>query len=238
MVNDVVNIKVAACGSCSKPLYGPVRFCPFCGQRAVAAPVEADKRPRGPSVAQVDPEQNRKSKGPVASIEAGDPVKLDEGHLPSPTPKSKSGVGKVFMIAALLAAGLWFGPGLWRSMGPKPPKQEEPKAISGEIGVIDTETVTIDGQLIKLAWVSGVVPPEATQFFQNYVLTHPGKATCEPVDGRWRCTLGGQNLSEVLLMSGLSCLRPGAPESLKAAASLARSQRKGVWSLPNPCSSQ
>lgn len=238
MVVDVVNIQVGTCGSCAKPLYGPVRFCPFCGQRAVAgsapAPAEAPS-PSSMTMERGETEQKHKSTGSIASGEAGENGGDDGPLPPPPPPHGKRGLGKFVLLAALLGAGLWLG---WSKVKTLPKPPEEPKSISGEIGVVDTETVTIDGRSVKLAWVSGDVPSEAIQPFQDYILTHPGKATCEPVGNRWRCTLGRQNLSEVLLMSGLSCPRPGAPESLRAAANLARNQRKGVWSLPNPCSSQ
>ena len=62
----------------------------------------------------------------------------------------------------------------------------------------------------------------------NYLADRPVR--CEPADARgYRCTVGGQDLSRVVLFNGGARAAFDAPPALKDAEARARDARRGVW---------
>ncbi|MGQ4274966.1 thermonuclease family protein [Terrihabitans sp. B22-R8] len=122
--------------------------------------------------------------------------------------------------------------------------------ITGRASVIDGDTIEIHGQHIRL-W--GVDAPEGQQTCQNAagkayrcgkraadaldkLLAEARPTSCEPVDvdryGRVvaRCTAGGRDVAEALVLRGLAVDYPMFSRGAYSAAEReARSARRGLW---------
>ncbi|MDB5370013.1 MAG: penicillin-binding protein family [Roseomonas sp.] len=99
--------------------------------------------------------------------------------------------------------------------------------LRGVPTVVDTATLQIGGQVVRLTGVVGVpggfVGP-MTQWIAGR------EATCEAQDtATWRCTIGGRDLSELVLSNGGGRATTDAPPELRRAERAARTVRLGVW---------
>jgi endonuclease YncB( thermonuclease family) len=96
--------------------------------------------------------------------------------------------------------------------------------------VIDTATLSLQGEVVRLfgvEWAPGGGKPEdLTRYLQGR------EVACEPMGGNdtYRCLIGGQDLSRVVLFNGGGRPTPEATPDLKAAADKAREAKLGVWS--------
>jgi endonuclease YncB( thermonuclease family) len=95
--------------------------------------------------------------------------------------------------------------------------------------VFDTATLWIRGRKIQLEGILGdedrrVVRPLARFLRRREVICAPGGGP-----ERYRCSVDGQDLSEVILSNGGARATPDAPAELLAAEEEARSARLGIW---------
>lgn len=99
----------------------------------------------------------------------------------------------------------------------------------GAAVVLDTATLAIRGRRIQLEGILGdddrrVVRPLARFLRRREVICAPSGAP-----ERYRCSVDGQNLSELILSNGGARATPDAPAELLAAEDEARSARLGIW---------
>jgi len=102
--------------------------------------------------------------------------------------------------------------------------------LRGVPDVIDTATLSLNGEVVRLfgvEWAPGAGKPEdLTNYLQGR------EVTCEPTGGNdtYRCRVGEQDLSRVILYNGGGQPTAEATPELKAAADHAREAKIGVWS--------
>jgi outer membrane protein OmpA-like peptidoglycan-associated protein len=162
-----------------------------------------------------------------------------EVQLPSPAalpPPAATGAAVSPPVAAVApAAG---------AIDPKPVKRPEPKqsalpwqsapsppmkttgVIAGRPVVLDTGTLVIDRQIVKLAGVVGELGKYADQM-TAYIGAK--SVECRPVGDAYRCAIGGYDLSEVIVFNGGGRAAPDAPGEIKAAELKARANGVGIW---------
>ena len=120
------------------------------------------------------------------------------------------------------------------SVAAGPERAPAPQAVAaGEIvkgvpQVVDTGTLEIDGRRIRLVGVEGEGGRMARQLAQYL---RRAEIVCEPVPGQEarRCSLDGEDLSEMILLAGGARASEDAPPHLLAAEEEARSARLGLW---------
>lgn len=147
-----------------------------------------------------------------------------------PSPQRRPAGIRIFGLA--LAAGVsvvlafTFAPGLF-SAATRPTLT----AVTGTPEVLDTATLSLNGQRLPLAGLRAVNLPEA-EIAARYYLAQAGEVTCElaPVGG-WRCTSVAKRLdiAEVFALSGFAKAATNAPELIRNAEGMARQNGKGVW---------
>ncbi|WP_445502072.1 thermonuclease family protein [Microvirga sp. G4-2] len=109
------------------------------------------------------------------------------------------------------------------------PRSSGGQTLRGVPDVIDTATLSLNGEVVRLfgvEWAPGAGKPEdLTAYLQGR------EVTCEPVGGNdtYRCHVGGQDLSRVILYNGGGQPTAEATPELKAAANKAREAKIGVW---------
>ena len=111
------------------------------------------------------------------------------------------------------------------------PVPEEPSpgtgTIRGTAFVLDTGTLEIQGEIVRLLGVEGMNGRIARRL--GRILSRH-EVTCEPESGQeYRCTVGGQDLSELILLNGAGRATADAPTELRAAEDRAREVRAGLW---------
>jgi len=104
------------------------------------------------------------------------------------------------------------------------------RTLKGVPDVIDTATLSLEGEVVRLfgvEWAPGAGKPED---LSNYLQGR--EVTCEPAGGAdtYRCRVGEQDLSRVILFNGGGQPTSEATPELKAAAEHARAAKIGVWS--------
>jgi penicillin-binding protein 1A len=114
------------------------------------------------------------------------------------------------------------GTGVPVAVGPDP-------GARGAAEVLDTATLAIRGRRIQLEGIVGdgdrrVVRPLARFLWRREVVCAASGAA-----ERYRCSVDGQDLSEVILSNGGARATPDAPAELLAAEEEARSARLGIW---------
>lgn len=103
-------------------------------------------------------------------------------------------------------------------------------ALRGVPDVIDTATLSLNGEVVRLfgvEWAPGAGKPEdLTQYLNGR------EVACDPAGSNdvYRCQVGGQDLSRVVLFNGGGRPTSDATPELKAAADKAREAKLGVWS--------
>lgn len=104
------------------------------------------------------------------------------------------------------------------------------QSLRGVPDVIDTATLSLNGEVVRLfgvEWAPGAGKPEdLTSYLQGR------EVTCDPAGGTdtYRCKVGEQDLSRVILYNGGGQPTAEATQELKAAAEKARESKIGVWS--------
>jgi endonuclease YncB( thermonuclease family) len=99
--------------------------------------------------------------------------------------------------------------------------------LRGAPVVVDTATLQIRGQTVRLLGVEGAggrLAREMALYIGNRDIA------CEPAGaGRYRCRVDGYDLSEAVLFNGAGRAGPDAPPELQAAEQKARIARRGIW---------
>lgn len=104
------------------------------------------------------------------------------------------------------------------------------RSLRGVPDVIDTATLSLEGEVVRLfgvEWAPGAGKPEdLTSYLQGR------EVSCEPAGSNdtYRCKVGEQDLSRVILFNGGGQPTAEATPELKAAADKAREAKLGVWS--------
>lgn len=104
---------------------------------------------------------------------------------------------------------------------------KEMVAVVGPAQVIDTVTLRIGEKVVSLygiEWAEGASAGD----FAGYIAGRDVR--CDPFDARsYRCVVGGQDLSRVVVFNGGARARFDAGPALKDAAENARKARRGIW---------
>lgn len=113
---------------------------------------------------------------------------------------------------------------------PPTPAAPVQRPLRGVPEVLDTATLSLDGEVVRLfgvEWAPGAgKPDDLIRYLQGR------EVMCEPAgpNDTYRCQVGGQDLSKVVLFNGGGRATPEATAELKAAADKARETKIGVWS--------
>jgi penicillin-binding protein 1A len=102
------------------------------------------------------------------------------------------------------------------------------EAIRGVAAVVDTGTLNVQGRLVRLYGVEGA-RGRAQRALGRYLSRR--EIVCEPTGSSegYRCRVGDQDLSRVILFNGGGRASADAPTELKAAEQQARAMRLGIW---------
>jgi endonuclease YncB( thermonuclease family) len=104
------------------------------------------------------------------------------------------------------------------------------RMLRGVPDVIDTATLSLQGEVVRLFGVEwapgGGKPDDLTQYLQGR------EVACEQTGSEetYRCRVGGQDLSRVVLFNGGGKATAEATPELKSAEEKARTAQLGVWS--------
>lgn len=100
-------------------------------------------------------------------------------------------------------------------------------ALQGRAEVLDTGTMRVEGERVRLLGVDGIAG-EAAQAMADYIGGRD--VQCRPsAGGRHRCEVDGWDLSEVVLFNGGGRAAADAPAGYVRAERKARAERKGIW---------
>ncbi|MBB3020201.1 endonuclease YncB(thermonuclease family) [Microvirga lupini] len=107
-------------------------------------------------------------------------------------------------------------------------------SLRGVPDVIDTATLSLQGEVVRLfgvEWAPGGGKPEDLTRYLN-----GREVACEPAGSNdvYRCQVGNQDLSRVVLFNGGGRPTDDATPELKAAADKAREAKIGVWGKQQP----
>src|SRR3954451_7020829 len=106
------------------------------------------------------------------------------------------------------------------------PKQTD-GLLRGAAEVVDTGTLEVRGQVVRLYGIQGEGGRLATQLAR---FLRRREVVCDPAQGdARRCHLGGEDLSEMILAAGGARAWPDAPPDLLSAEEQARASRLGIW---------
>lgn len=112
-----------------------------------------------------------------------------------------------------------------------PPARQIPISHSGIPEILDTATLSVNGQRLPLAGLRPVEMPQAAAAARSY-LEQAGGVTCEQaLVGGWRCVSQskGLDIAEVFALSGFAKAAANAPDFIRNAEGMARENRRGVW---------
>ncbi len=99
--------------------------------------------------------------------------------------------------------------------------------LRGSPAVVDTGTLDFDGRTVRLTGVEGLSGRNAREL-GRYLRRRD--VACAPAEGgAYRCSLDGQDLSELILFNGGGRASADATPDLLAAEEQARSNRIGIW---------
>jgi hypothetical protein len=102
--------------------------------------------------------------------------------------------------------------------------------LSGNVQVLDTQTLDIAGTKVRLAYVDGGPGPLAARM-QAAIVARGGVATCYPFDdGRYACALpDGEDVATLAVMYGFARSAADAPQTMKDAQREAATEGFGGW---------
>jgi endonuclease YncB( thermonuclease family) len=114
--------------------------------------------------------------------------------------------------------------------GENRPAEAQAEPVRGVAEVLDTTTLNIQGQVVRLfgvEWVRGAGDPDD---LARYLRGR--EVACEPAGATktHRCEVGGQDLSRVVLFNGGGRATQDATPELRAAEEHAKSAKLGLWS--------
>jgi hypothetical protein len=102
-------------------------------------------------------------------------------------------------------------------------------ALRGVPEVLDTSTLQLEGKVVRLfgvEWARGGSPEDLVRYLRGREVVCRQASSAET----YRCDVGGQDLSKVVLFNGGGRATAEATPELKVAEEKARSARIGVWS--------
>ena len=105
--------------------------------------------------------------------------------------------------------------------------------LEGKADVIDTVTLLMGERLIRLygtEWARGGKAAD----FKTYLAGRYVRCAAVQTADVYRCQVGEQDLSRVVLFNGGARAAANAPPELKDAQEQAKAARRGVWSVPSP----
>jgi endonuclease YncB( thermonuclease family) len=108
-----------------------------------------------------------------------------------------------------------------------------PAGLNGVPEVIDTATLRLGGKIVRLhgvEWARG----GAAEDMRRYLAGREVDCELAAAPDRYRCRVGGQDLSKVVLFNGGGRASSDAPPELVAAEEHARTERLGVWGRSPP----
>lgn len=112
-----------------------------------------------------------------------------------------------------------------------PPPPPVPTSYSGVADVVDTATLSLNGQTLPLAGLRSVGRSEADAAARAY-LAQAGAVKCDPAPvGGWHCVSlsKGLDIAEVFALSGFAKAAANAPDFIRNAEGMARQNHRGVW---------
>lgn len=120
------------------------------------------------------------------------------------------------------------------SLGPYQPSAENsvpalPEAITGPATVVDTATLTVNGQKVQLFGIEGETGVLADGL-QDLITAAGPNVTCQPHDQTYVCTLpNGTDVARAALYNGAA--RPGqdASDDYRQVSDAAKTAHKGIW---------
>lgn len=114
-----------------------------------------------------------------------------------------------------------------RPSEPAPPPVRSVRPVVGVAQVVDTGTLRMGGETVRLRGVRGEAGHPAQQL-ASYLGGR--QVSCEPAAAdRYRCTVEDWDLSAVVLFNGGGRATPDAPQDLRREESKARAARRGIW---------
>lgn len=101
--------------------------------------------------------------------------------------------------------------------------------VRGSADVVDLATLAVRGRRIQLEGILGDDDRRAVRALARFLRRR--EVICEPsgMPERYRCSVDGQNLSQIILSAGGARATPDAPAELLASEDEARSARVGIW---------
>jgi 1A family penicillin-binding protein len=101
-------------------------------------------------------------------------------------------------------------------------------ALRGNPHVLDTATLEIQGQVIRLFGVDGV-RGRPVRDFARFVADQEAVCESAPSSSAYRCRIGDLDLSELVLRNGGGQASADAPPDLRAVEARAQAARIGMW---------
>lgn len=123
-----------------------------------------------------------------------------------------------------------------QNMGAPPatPASTSNQTLRGVPDVVDTATLSLKGEVVRLfgvEWAPGGGKPDD---LTRYLAGREVECQAAGATDTYRCHVGGQDLSRVVLFNGGGRPTAEATPDLKAAADKAREAKVGVWSQQTP----
>jgi membrane peptidoglycan carboxypeptidase len=157
---------------------------------------------------------------PTRSVTGGDiPARIFNEFVPQALAARAKSARAPAPTAAIATTGA--------SSEPKP--ETDAAAIRGIPNIQTAGVLELNRQIVRLFGVEGV-RGRPVRDFRRYLGRR--EVTCKPAGAEniYRCRVGDQDLSRVLLYNGGGRAVPDATPELKAAEQQARAERAGIWS--------
>jgi endonuclease YncB( thermonuclease family) len=112
---------------------------------------------------------------------------------------------------------------------PLPPAQPAAVAIAGQVEqVIDTATLKVDGETIRLAGINGFGPPYRDQL-AKFIQEQGAQINCTPNGARHICFVKNVDLALAALTNGAARPTADATPQYRHAADEAKANKRGVY---------
>jgi hypothetical protein len=109
------------------------------------------------------------------------------------------------------------------------PDSRSTPLLNGVATVLDTGTLVVNGQIIKLF---GVVGEGGIYVDQMADYVGRNTVTCRIVlKDAYQCDMSGQNLAKAAVFNGGARAAPDAPAEIKSAEREARNALRGIWQV-------
>jgi penicillin-binding protein 1A len=113
------------------------------------------------------------------------------------------------------------------ALEPEPTAPPRTGAVGGAAVVLDTATLEVQGQIVRLLGVEGV-NGRVARALERFLRRR--EVICEPASAQaYRCRVGDQDLSALVLFNGGGRATADAPPELRAAEERGREMRSGFW---------